>query len=542
MSNEPKGQPYLKGKFTGLFKQKGKKPTGNFIFSDIHWTYLKIENCEKLNDFDTESQKTGDYWYSDRIYHNKGFRPFRKKTDVFIPHGENEFVSGDLYKVLIKNLKINHEKSYFLSKDWQEASGDIYFQLSLPPKPKKEKKAQSTNSTVSGTNMIENGIPKTDVNVNVDSSTVLNDHVVIDTNNGIADPPPVIPSTSTTTGRWSKWISGIISFLIYALIIYYLWKWFPALAYIFIGLLIIYWIGKLFNRFPLLRTLAGLAIFGFIGYFLYNLFYLNKFGYDPVKTRDGRVKVSPPKRTDNKKDGMPDYATDKEIEWYDFINQNYLARYSTSQVDYENSVEQQDQLQEKIKGYSNSVEFFTRYYNGLYQMDEQKINEVASIFIDSANKKQMTPIETAEMVVTFIQEIPYYLVHEGTCQQSIESGNEFVVDYHRDQKPCIPNVAAGVQSPYEFLHNLKGDCDTRTLLGHALLSKLNIASSIWVSEAYGHSILGVAVPVGNGIYKEINGVKHYGVELTAKGFRLGMVAPEHARPGNWDITLYNNHS
>jgi hypothetical protein len=175
-------------------------------------------------------------------------------------------------------------------------------------------------------------------------------------------------------------------------------------------------------------------------------------------------------------------------------------------------------------------------------MDEQKINEVASIFIDSAKKKQMTPIETAEMVVTFIQEIPYYLVHEGTCQQSIESGNDFVIDYHRDQKPCIPNVAAGVQSPYEFLHNLKGDCDTRSLLGHAILAKLNIASSVWVSETYGHSILGVAVPVGNGIYKEINGVKHYGVELTAKGFRLGMVAPEHARPGNWDITLYNNHS
>ena len=542
MSNEQKGQPYLKGKFTGLFKQKGKKPTGNFIFSDIHWTYLKIENIEKINDFDAESQKTGDYWYSDRIYHNKGFRPFRKKTDVFIPYGENEFVSGDLYKVLIKNLKINHEKSYFLSKDWQEASGDIYFQLSLPPKPKQEKKTQSTNSKVSGTNIIENGIPKTDVNVYVDSPTSTKDRVIIDSRDVIVDPPPVIPSTSTTTGRWSKWISGIISFLIYALIIYYLWKWFPVLAYIFIGLLFIYWIGKLFNRFPLLRTLAGLAIFGFIGYFLYNLFYLNKFGYDPVKTRDGRVKVSPPKRTDNKRGATPDYATDKEIEWFDFANQNYLARYATSQSAYESSVEQQDQLQEKIKGYSNSVEFFTRYYNGLYQMDEQKINEVASIFIDSAKKKQMTPIETAEMVITFIQEIPYYLVHDGSCQKAIESGNDFVIDYHRDQKPCIPNVAAGVQSPYEFLHNLKGDCDTRSLLGHAILAKLNIASSVWVSETYGHSILGVAVPVGNGIYKEINGVKHYGVELTAKGFRLGMVAPEHARPGNWDITLYNNHS
>jgi hypothetical protein len=98
-----------------------------------------------------------------------------------------------------------------------------------------------------------------------------------------------------------------------------------------------------------------------------------------------------------------------------------------------------------------------------------------------------------------------------------------------------------VQSPYEFLHNLKGDCDTRSLLGYAILKKLNIAASVWVSEAYGHSIMGVGVQNGHGIYKTVNGIKHYGVELTAKGYRLGMVAPENNNPYNWDITVYNNY-
>lgn len=175
-------------------------------------------------------------------------------------------------------------------------------------------------------------------------------------------------------------------------------------------------------------------------------------------------------------------------------------------------------------------------------MDEEKITEVAKIFSDSAANKKMDAQQTAEMVVTFIQEIPYYLVHDESCEKAISSGNDFMREYHQEGKPCLPNIAAGVQSPYEFLHNLKGDCDTRSLLGHAILSKLNIASSVWVSDTYGHSILGVAVPVGHGLYKEINGIKHYGVELTAKGYRLGMVSPEQARPNNWDITLYNNHS
>ena len=174
-------------------------------------------------------------------------------------------------------------------------------------------------------------------------------------------------------------------------------------------------------------------------------------------------------------------------------------------------------------------------------MDEGKINEIVKIFKDSAVKKKMNPNQTAEMVITFIQEIPYYLVHDESCAKSVATGNSFVKEYHAANKPCLANVKGGVQSPYEFLHNLKGDCDTRSLLGYAILKKLNIAASVWVSEAYGHSIMGVGVQNGHGIYKTVNGIKHYGVELTAKGYRLGMVAPENNNPYNWDITVYNNY-
>jgi hypothetical protein len=45
---------------------------------------------------------------------------------------------------------------------------------------------------------------------------------------------------------------------------------------------------------------------------------------------------------------------------------------------------------------------------------------------------------------------------------------------------------------------------------------------------------------GHENYKEINGVKHYAVELTAKGFRLGMISPEQQVRNNWDIALFVN--
>ena len=538
------GNPYLKGKFTGLFKQKNKKPTGNLIFSDLQWTYLKIDDCENIKDFNAESQKTGDYWFTKILKSKEGFNPFGKKADILIPKGPNEFYSGDLHNVLIKNLKINHDKSYFLSKDWQEASGDIYFQLSLPPKEKKVAE-KITDNNVSGINIINNPIIRSNTKKEYTPITRVERGPIVtgqtnlpnEQNDQVFIPSPTPTSSSS---NWPKWLGMIFSYLLYALIAYFLWTHFRTLSYIFLIVLILNIIGQVFSKFGFLRVLGTLAVLGFIAYYLYaNYRGIVPDDLNPVKTRDGGVKVSPPKRTKDGQDGNPDYATEKEVQWYDFANKDYLARYQTSQSSFENSVENQGQLKNSITEYNSSIEFYTRFYNELFKMDQEKINQIAKIFSDSASKNSMDQLQTAEMVTTFIQEIPYYLVHDESCENAVLNGNDFLIQYHQDQKPCLPNVAAGVQSPYEFLHNLKGDCDTRSLLGYAILSKLNIASSVWVSETYGHSILGVAVPVGHGIYKEIRGIKHYGVELTAKGFRIGMVAPEQARPNNWDITLYN---
>jgi hypothetical protein len=315
------------------------------------------------------------------------------------------------------------------------------------------------------------------------------------------------------------------------------------LFYILLGAGAIWLLSRVVNLGRIFRAIGSLALFGFIVYILFNIFYNTSSGILPVKTRDGNVKIFPPKPTDDNTSKDPNnVSTEKEVNWFDFIDQHYTARYETRELDFTQSVQSQNELKSSINNFNSSIEFYTRFYTGLNRMDEPKIKAIAKIFSDSASKKNMDALQTAEMVITFIQEIPYYLVHDESCEKAVATNHEFMVDYHRQRKPCLANIAGGVQSPYEFLHNLKGDCDTRSLLGYAILSQLNIASSVWVSEAYGHSILGVAVPAGNGIFKSINGVKHYGVELTAKGFRLGMVAPENNNANNWDITLYNNHS
>jgi len=172
--------------------------------------------------------------------------------------------------------------------------------------------------------------------------------------------------------------------------------------------------------------------------------------------------------------------------------------------------------------------------------DNTKVDSLAKVVHKVSKDRSYSPLETAEYLVSLIQEIPYVLVHDQSCQEVVNQSGGFVRDYHVQRKPCLPNVIAGVQSPYEFMHTLEGDCDTRSLLGHAVLRKLGISSSVWISEQYGHSILGVGVPVTSRAKKILNGVPHYGVELTAKGFRVGMIAPDQMHMRNWDVAIFKN--
>jgi hypothetical protein len=540
--------PFIKAKFKGIFKKTNSTQAGNYVHSDFDWEYIEITDLENIVDFDPESQKTHDYRYYKKISPRK-FWKFGKKTEIFIPVGVDRFFSGTIHNVIIKNIDLKKDQTSLLGADWREAVGDIYFQLEPTKKIKKELAKQKNQ--VSGFNNIGNQ-NQTEVIYNnnqvsgfnnfsgndAELNTISGDNSIGNNNTSIGQSIPI----SQTIGRWSKWISGIILFIILLLLLVYLWNSNKSLFNILAGLGIVWLITRFINLGRIIRFIGSLLLLGFIGYFIFKLFYDSSNGLRSTDNKDGNIKIAPPIKTDTNGDGtIDDEIIGKEVNWYDFSNAFYTAKYNTSTSDFKKSTSEQDQLKNKITQYNSSLDFYTQFYAGLFEIDQNKIRKIAKIFSDSATKKNMDAAQTAEMVTTFVQEIPYYLVHEGSCNEAMQSGNSFMLEYHQQHKPCLPNIAAGVQSPYEFLHNLKGDCDTRSLLAFSILKELNIASSVWISEAYGHSILGVGVPVGFGIYKNVNGVKHYGVELTAKGFRLGMVAPENNNANNWDVSIYYNH-
>ena len=531
MINNPK---HIKGKFIGAYESKGSNSMGFYNFSEIHWNYLKIENLEVLTDFDFEENKTGDFWFKEKITQKTKFNFYKKTTEVFIPKGETEYFSDDLYNVIIKNIDVKKDTITFKTHSFIEVSGDIYFQVETKTiviqKPIEIKVEPIINSTGSGVNVDESGADLIAKDTSKNNIIDIQPEKVIGPN--ISDP-------IFTTSNY-KWIWNLLGILFWLGFLIFSWFNYPKLFYIFLFIGLGWLLTRFFGKSVFGKIFSFLLIFILFGIGL--TYFSNKSKeLVPVETKDGKIKISPPIKTDQKEgSNNKDFSTEKEIQWFDFINNQYLTKYATSSLMFFESQKTDAELAKKGNP-SITVSYYNGLYAGMVKNDNPKIQEIVKQFAEKSRAKNLNQLETAEMVTTFVQEIPYCLVHDYTCQQVIDNSNSaFITSYHRNGKPCLPNIPGGVQSPYEFLHNLKGDCDTRSLLAFAILKELHISVSIWVSEAYGHSILGVGLPVAGGVYKTVDGVNHYGVELTAKGFRIGMVGPDNKNMSNWDIALYYN--
>ena len=560
---------YFKGNFKGISSTKDLViNVGKNNFYNFYWNYIQINTIESIDFYDVEKEKIGDYYYSKKIkpktwwwhyywitskpdiivkkdffwieYINYKFPKLRKRPEVFIPITENNYYNGNLHDILIKDIKLDNNNLGYISRDYVELTGTIYFKIEIPDIKIPE---NTNNDTDIGTNV--SGVIEDSESANTIKKLEEEFHNPVEITNKIDKKNP--DNDGRTFPKLSMgWLSIILGVFFWLILLSFFWVFFHKFFFI----ILIAFVGWLVTRFVNNRLLKNIFNFIFIGallFFLFNLFSGKDILTDPTVTKkDGKIKVSPPKPI--KKEGASiddiDYQITKEINWFDFISNNYDLKYNTSVQSFFETQKKHATEEENYRNTSkNPLSYFNKLFTKLEQLDEHKIDSIVKVLSTKANAKKLNQLQTAEMVTTFIQEIPYVLVHQNTCQQIIQSepNNSFIVEYHRDKKPCLANVPGGIQSPYEFLHNLKGDCDTRSLLGFAILKKLNISASVWVSQAYGHSILGIGLPVGNGVCKNINGLNHYAVELTNKGFRLGMISPQQRDMSNWDIALYNNN-
>lgn len=344
---------------------------------------------------------------------------------------------------------------------------------------------------------------------------------------------PVQPATS----RSNKW--GLVLSILLALpVLFFLWTLLPSLFWALLVALMLYLLGFFspssgwlyFSRI-LFYFLLVLSILFLLGLLIKNLELL------PQIKEDSETET----RTEKVRDSNTNEMLNKHlIIWENphFYGKDQLT-YFTGERSYLASKDVHSSITSISYG-GSQVEYWNKVYNRLLSNDLAKVDSLATLVSTISKERRYSQLQTSEYLISLIQELPYVLVHDYSCQELVNNSNDFVRNYHIEGKPCLPNIIAGVHSPYEFMHTLAGDCDTRSLFGFAVLTKLGISSSIWISEQYGHSILGVGVPVASNVQKSVMGVPHFGVELTSKGYRLGMISPEHRNLKNWDIALYKN--
>jgi len=217
--------------------------------------------------------------------------------------------------------------------------------------------------------------------------------------------------------------------------------------------------------------------------------------------------------------------------WEDNFGNDYQASLEVRQADFH-------RLKDKIEDYQpdDQSDFWGGLYDFIETNDRQSLDLVMATFEAINQSKSLDQMEFAEMVVSCVQDIPYSLVFQAECEapERYERAIRDILTSCPDC--CIGNIPYGLQNPVSFLSNLKGDCDTRTVLVYSILKHFNYDVAILNSDYYRHSIIGLNLPA-TGTHKTHFGKKYMTWETTAKYFRIGELPSSFDNVNYWNVVL-----
>lgn len=195
----------------------------------------------------------------------------------------------------------------------------------------------------------------------------------------------------------------------------------------------------------------------------------------------------------------------------------------------------------RISRNNRNQNYMTNGFSGLYE-DLSIFNDAllhrVYVSLDSLRlAKKMDEKTFAEAIVSMVQDIPYKLILETDCALGAQQ-SRFVMEYlsQCSESCCLGNTKFGIQSPSEFLGNLYGDCDTRTLCLYTILKHFDYDVGIINSNQLAHSMLAINLPY-EGVYKPYNNKRYYLWETTNIGFVPGYVSSDYNNMNLWEMEL-----
>lgn len=338
--------------------------------------------------------------------------------------------------------------------------------------------------------------------------------------------------------RWVNWGNHPLFYplllLFLALFIYF----FPVIPPLFLALLILgFWFvlfviifglgltfvvySSILSGISVLLILLTLAVFLNID-FLSENFRWEEYVYVPELENSPKpdlIKVDPDK-----------FIRHNRV-WKDFQGQQYKATVKILESNYSSSLAWHQQYAENM----NNENDYERYLSAASKRDSASLTHLYSEMNTLAYNYKLTRKGFAEMLITFVQDIPYTLIVDSNCDPSLYRDN-FIRKYLQEGKQCYGYQRFGLLNPAEFTGTLLGDCDTRTLFLYTLFQHFNYDVIILGSQKYGHSILGINLPY-HGIHKKVEGKSYFVVETTAQGMYPGILAPSISDMTYWKVNL-----
>lgn len=325
-------------------------------------------------------------------------------------------------------------------------------------------------------------------------------------------------------------LSTLLSILFIGLGLFLLIKLFPILLF-FIGYYVVLalfsYLAPLFRWFfkilwPVLLVLFLVSLISFISSTVGS-------SYVPIP-----ASVDYPEETKPTTETLP--IKDSDItrfrKWKDYQGKYYEGTYKIKLRDYN----QARLFKNNIRLYGESKDSYDQIISKLKENDNPKLHGIYHMFDSIQNANKLNSKRFAEMVVTFVQDIPYAIVLSDGCDPSLYD-DRFTRNFLINNKGnCDGYQRFGINTPVEFITQLKGDCDTRTLLLYTILSHYKYDVTVMSSEFYGHSILGINLPY-NGLSYNYNNQKYILWETTAFGSKPGIISNEISNTNYWRISL-----
>jgi hypothetical protein len=217
--------------------------------------------------------------------------------------------------------------------------------------------------------------------------------------------------------------------------------------------------------------------------------------------------------------------------WRDNYGNNYTGSLTVREPDYL-------RLKDHIKNYVPPAggNFWGTLYDHIDRTDTPSLDLLLNTFVELEQQHELNRMEFAEMIVSCIQDIPYSFVFQEDCMPARNYDDSIRKVLEKCPECCIGNIMYGIQNPVSFIKNLKGDCDTRTVLIYSILKYFGYDVAILNSDYYKHSILGINLPA-RGLYKIHNGKKYILWETTAKYFEIGYLSPAYNDVTYWNVVL-----